>query len=30
MNKCSLCYGRGVIYVGNRQEYEIESCECAK
>jgi hypothetical protein len=30
MKDCSLCYGRGVIYVGNRQEYEIESCECAK
>jgi hypothetical protein len=30
MNKCSLCYGKGVIYVGNRYEYTIEPCECAK
>jgi hypothetical protein len=28
MKNCSMCYGKGVIYVGNRYEYEIEACEC--
>ena len=27
-NKCSMCYGRGVVYVGDRHEYTIEPCEC--
>ena len=28
---CSMCYGRGVVYVGDRFDYTIEPCEvCAK
>jgi hypothetical protein len=30
-NKCSMCYGRGIVYVGDRHEYTIEPCErCSK
>lgn len=28
--KCSMCYGRKVVYVGDKYEYTIEPCECAK
>jgi len=29
--KCSMCYGRKVVYVGDRSDYTIEPCErCAK
>ena len=28
---CSMCYGRSVVYVGDKYEYTIEPCEkCAK
>ncbi len=30
MKNCSMCYGKGVVYVGNAYEYEIENCECSK
>ncbi len=28
--KCSICYGKKVIYQGDRFDYTIEICECAK
>jgi hypothetical protein len=28
--KCSMCYDRKVVYVGDKYEYTIEPCECAK
>lgn len=26
--KCDTCYGRGIIFVGDKYDYSIEPCEC--
>ena len=25
---CDLCYGKGWLYVGNNEDFEVYTCEC--
>jgi hypothetical protein len=27
---CSECYGAGLVFIGNDNDYEIEPCQCVK
>ena len=28
IENCDLCYGKGVFYYGNGDDYDFENCEC--
>ena len=28
IENCDLCFGKGVFYYGNGEDYEFENCEC--
>lgn len=30
VEKCDTCYDRGVIFIGDNNEYWIEPCECVE
>ncbi len=27
---CSGCYGRGLVFIGDNEDYYVEPCECVK
>ena len=28
--KCSACYGEGLVFIGDENDYHVEPCECVK